>query len=442
MRLKKVAIIAEFELVAAVRRPAYLFMTFGLPVFFGLVSGVPAYLQQSQIAEESERVAVLAVVDGSGLLHLADRGRALSSLEAPPASLATFPADTPVVAHGTVVLLPVEGRESARDAMRRGFTDGALIVPEDYLEGGAIQSIVTWRRSPLDVTAATTQAHLRRLLLDGLLHERLPTEYAERVRDPLAGLEEYTIGESGRVQHLEDPAMDAFARFLVPVVLSMLLLMALMTTGGYLVQGIGSEKENRVIEVLLATVRPDEILAGKLLGLGAAGLMQFGVWAGGFVATLVTLLGMLEGVDVRVPWGAVAVAPLLFVMGYLFYGSLMLSTGSLGQTASESQKLTLMWGMLALLPMLFLPAFLDAPHGLIALVMHWTPFTAPLAIVLRMAQDPEGVSAWEIAGSIGVLGVCTWLSLRIGARVFRVGVLLGGGWPGWRQILRQAEITD
>lgn len=296
--------------------------------------------------------------------------------------------------------------------------------------------------SPLDVSAATTRSHVRTLLIQGLLHRRVPPELAERVRDPLDELEHFEMDASGELTRVEDVGLSALARLIVPVTLSMLLLMALMTTGGYLVQAIGSEKENRVIEVLLATVRPQELLAGKLIGLGGAGLLQFGVWSLGFVGTLAALLGVLEDVAVEVPWGAVAIAPVLFVFGYLFYGSLMLATGSLGQTSSESQKLTLMWGMLALLPMLFLPAFLDSPHGLGPLIMHWVPFTAPLAIVLRLAQDPSGVHAWEVAGSVGVLVVCTWLSIRIGARLFRVGVLLSGGWPGWRQVLRQAEIVD
>lgn len=443
MRLSKVRTIAAFELKSAVTRPAYVLLTLGLPVFFALIGGLPAYLQREQLAEEMERTSLYAVVDDSGLLHLPERERAFSELDAADrAALPELPPDLRLVVHETVALRPMPTEDEARALLVRGEVEGVVVIPEGYVEGAPIRMIVPTRPSPLDVSAATTKGHVRTLLVQGMLHRRVPVELAERVRDPLFGLEHFEMDGEGALHRVEDVGLSALARLLVPVVLSMLLLMALMTTGGYLVQAIGSEKENRVIEVLLATVKPQELLAGKLLGLGAAGLLQFGVWALGFVATLAALLGVLEDIAVEVPWGAVAMAPVLFVIGYLFYGSLMLSTGSLGQTASESQKLTLMWGMLALLPMLFLPAFLDDPHGLGPLIMHWVPFTAPLAIVLRMAQDPDGVHGWEIAGSVGVLIVCTWLSIRIGARVFRVGVLLSGGWPGWRQVLRQAEIVD
>lgn len=443
MRLAKVWTILTFELRSAVTRPSYLFMTFGLPVFFALIGGLPAWLQREQIAEELERVSVYAAVDRSGLLYLGEREREIDELEDDVReALARLPEPRRVVVHASVALLPVDTEDEARQMLHDGWIDGVIVVPRDVVGGESLRMIVPSRPSPLDVSAATTKRHVRTLLIQGLLHERVPIEVSERVRDPLEHLQHFEMDQDGQLHEVEDVGLSALARFLVPLTLSMLLLMALMTTGGYLVQAIGSEKENRVIEVLLATVRPQELLAGKLLGLGLAGMLQFSIWAAGLGVTFAGLLGVLSDVSVPVPWGAIALAPVLFVIGYLFYGSLMLATGSLGRSASESQKLTMMWGMLALLPMLFLPAFLDDPNGLGPLIMHWVPFTAPLAIVLRMAQDPDGVAAWEIGGSVGVLVVCTWLSIRIGARLFRVGVMLSGGWPGWRQVLRQAEIVD
>lgn len=443
MRAAKVWTILTFELWSAVTRPAYLLMTFGLPLFFGLIGGLPAWLQREQLSEQMERTSVYAAVDAGGLLYLSDRERAVEELDATTRSaLSRVPEAERVVVHGSVALLPVSSEEEARVLLHEGRVDGVIIVPPDVVGSDPIRMIVPARPSPLDISAAATKGHVRTLLIQGLLHQRVPEELSERVRDPLENLEHFEMSADGELHVVEDVGLSALARLLVPVTLSMLLLMALMTTGGYLVQAIGSEKENRVIEVLLATVRPQELLAGKLLGLGVAGMLQFSLWAGGFALTLTALLGVLEDIAVPIPWSALAMAPVLFVIGYLFYGSLMLATGSLGRSAGESQKLTLMWGMLALLPMLFLPAFLDNPHGLGPLVMHWVPFTAPLAIIIRMAQDPAGVAAWEIGGSVAVLLVCTWLSIRIGARVFRVGVMLSGGWPGWRQILRQAEIVD
>jgi ABC-2 type transport system permease protein len=226
----------------------------------------------------------------------------------------------------------------------------------------------------------------------------------------------------------------------VPLVLATLLLMALMTTSGYLVQAIAVEKENKVVEVLLSSADPDEILTGKLLGLGAAGLLQFAVWSSLFIAGALYMAGLLEELAVEVPWGAIAVAPAFFIVGYLFVGSLMLATGSLGNSSTESQKFTLVWGLLCLLPMLMLTVLMQEPHGILAQLFTWIPFTAPLTVILRMALDPDGIPWWEITGALATLGLSTWFAIRFGARLFRVGLLLTGSWPGFARILRQSRL--
>jgi ABC-2 type transport system permease protein len=272
-----------------------------------------------------------------------------------------------------------------------------------------------------------------------LLVDRVPAIVAERVRNPLS-LVRTELGENGAERRVENRGVETVARLVVPVVLSMLLLMALMTTSGYLVQAIAIEKENKVVEVLLSSADPDEILMGKLAGLGSAGLLQFAVWSSMVVVGALWLAGLLEELQVSLPWNAIAVAPVFFVLGYLFVGSLMLATGSLGNTSAESQKLTLVWGLLTLLPILLLTVLMQEPNGWVAEALTWIPFTTPLTVVLRLALDPESMPWWEVAGAFGTLGLWTWISIRLGARLFRVGLLLSGSWPGFREIMKQARL--
>jgi ABC-2 type transport system permease protein len=142
---------------------------------------------------------------------------------------------------------------------------------------------------------------------------------------------------------------------------------------------------------------------------------------------------------VAVPWQAVIVAPLLFVLGYLFLGSLMLATAALGANAAESQKLTMGWALLAIVPLMLLVILLEEPHGLVGQALTWIPFTSPLTVIIRLAVDAAGIAWWEVAGSIGVLLISTWLSIRIGARLFRVGFLLTGSRPSLAELWRQAR---
>jgi ABC-2 type transport system permease protein len=117
----------------------------------------------------------------------------------------------------------------------------------------------------------------------------------------------------------------------------------------------------------------------------------------------------------------------------------MLATAALGANAAESQKLTMGWAVLAIIPLMVLVILLEDPHGALGQVMTWIPFTAPLTVVIRLAVDATGIAWWEVAGSIALLTTAIWLSIRIGARLFRVGFLLTGTRPPLADLWRQSR---
>ncbi|RLB54094.1 MAG: hypothetical protein DRJ42_10130 [Deltaproteobacteria bacterium] len=417
IRPSKVRIIARFELVSAVRRPSYLVMTFGLPLFLGLITALPTVLQRQIVADEVTRTVHWGLVDTDDILSL-DYGRLdLSTLE----------------------FLVLEDEEAARERIGAGDIEGYFVVPADYLDEGRVFSYQRTGRPPFDVGAATSARSLEHLLVQRLLLGEVAWSLAQRIQKPL-DLEHFEIDDSGALREVEDRGLEIIARLLVPIVLAALLLMALMTTSGYLVQAIAVEKENKVVEVLLSSADPDEILTGKLFGLGAAGFLQFAAWSSLFIMGLTWMAGLLGELSVGIPWRALAVAPVFFIVGYFFVGSLMLATGSLGNSATESQKFTMVWGLLCLMPMLMLTVLMAEPHGVLAQVFTYIPFTAPLTIILRMALDPAGVPWWEVTGALAMLGLSTWLSIRLGARLFRVGLLITGSWPGFRSVWRQSRL--
>ena len=239
-------------------------------------------------------------------------------------------------------------------------------------------------------------------------------------------------------RRIVDQALDLLMRTTIPLFLGVLLLTALLSASGYLVQTVATDKESKIVEVLLSSVTPEEILAGKLFGLGAAGLIQFAVWSSMVVVVALTASTALASV-VAVPWGAIVVSPVLFVLGYLFLGSLMLATAALGANAAESQKLTMGWAMLTILPLMVLVILLEDPHGALGQAMTWIPFTSPLTVIIRLAVNPDGIAWWEVGGSIAVLVLSTWLAIRVGARLFRVGFLLTGSRPSLAALWRQAR---
>ncbi len=252
-----------------------------------------------------------------------------------------------------------------------------------------------------------------------------------------------TVVTGAGIQRSDDQrTLEMALRMAVPLFLGVFLLTALLFSSGYLVQTVALDKESKVVEVLLSSADPDELLLGKLLGLGGAGLLQFFVWAGMVILGAMAATTVMAALDVQLPWEALAFAPLFFVLGYLFIGSLMLATGSLGSSIAEAQKLTMGWAILAIAPLFVLVVLIEEPHGAAGHILSVIPFSAPLTLMVRLAVEPDGVAPWDLGLAVASMLLATWLSVRIGARLFRVGLLLGGSRPTFREVLRQARLLD
>ncbi len=422
MRIQRIAAVARFELLSVVKRWSYLIATFGLPIFLALVSGtvlgVQTYFLTQRAAESSE----FGLVDEAGMLDRSvfeDRDGALVW-----------------TANANDVVL-YDNRGVATKDLESGRLRTLYVIERDYLSSGEVRAIQSEKTPLLSMRGTTIEPLLRSLLRKSLVAGRLDRDVEERVLSPAYFIRS-RLGPDGEQVTGIDEALDLLVRTTIPLFLGILLLTALLSASGYLVQTVATDKESKIVEVLLSSVTPEEILAGKLFGLGAAGLFQFAVWSSMVVALAITASAALASV-VSIPWQALAVAPLFFILGYLFLGSLMLATAALGANAAESQKLTMGWAMLAILPLMFLVVLLDDPNGILGQVMTWIPFTSPLTVIIRLAVESSGIAWWEVTGSMVVLLVSTWASIRIGARLFRVGFLLTGSMPSLAELWRQAR---
>ena len=436
----KVWTIASFEFLSTVKRKGYLIATFGMPVFLllyaGLISGMGLLIHKRESG-----IKVYGVLDRAGILKLTG-DRSPSAVEIPDdvrkAVEAVGQADLlsqGLAWMGRAIFRPFDDEQTARSALIDGQIKGYYLLAEDYLQSGVLLEYLP--ASPgLDTSRA--RQPLKSLLLERLLEGKIAADLAGRVREPIAELKSWTVSDQGEVT---EHSTEAFvARLVVPLAFTMLLFISLMMSSGYLVQGTATEKENKVVEVLLSSANPDEILAGKLLGLGGAGLLQVGVWFSMMMFGGLAFAATLAAFGVQIPWKAVLAGPFFFIAAYLFLGSLMLGVGSLGSTQRESQQFSAVWPLLATVPLMLIGIWLENPHALPAIIMTWIPFTAPLTVLIRLSLDASGIAWWEVVGSLLVLAASTWLALRLSARLFRVGLLLTGARPKFREILRQARL--
>lgn len=208
-----------------------------------------------------------------------------------------------------------------------------------------------------------------------------------------------------------------------------LLYIAILTFGNWTLMGIAEEKASRVVEVLLATVKPWQLLSGKILGIGALGLAQFAVtvvWA----LVLVRVTGALELPVVPVD-SAVALV-LWFVLGYATYSVAFAMAGALVSRMEDAQTASFPVTMVVMIGFIASFSVLDDPSGLVARITTFVPFISPFVVPIRVAYSE--IAVWEQLLSIGVTLVAIALLVRLAGRVYAGGLLHFGG----RMKLRQA----
>lgn len=400
--MSKTVVIARHEFTTTIRRKAFILLTLAFPVIvlLGLLASELISGLGPSAPKERE---IIGYVDGTGLF-------------------------TETIAHERISLQPFATPEQARAALLNGDVKQYFVVPADYLDSGLVQRFTLEREIE---TSGETQAIIRDFLLGNLLKGKASPDLIARVKSPLS-MVSTTLTETGAVA----PNQGGFAGFIVPYIFSILLLMAIFFSSGYLLQGLGEEKENRVMEVLLSSVSSKQLLAGKVLGLGAAGLVQIIIWLAS-VRVLANIATSQWGDAIgalQIPAEFLVLGAVYFVLGYLFYAVLMAGVGAISPTAREGQQMSALFTMPAVIPMWFMPFIIENPNHVVSRVLTVFPVTAPITVMIRFGLTE--IPLWEIAVSIGLLAASTVGLFLLCARVFRTFLLMYGKRPGLREIVR------
>ncbi len=198
-------------------------------------------------------------------------------------------------------------------------------------------------------------------------------------------------------------------------------------------RSIIEEKTSRIFEVLLATVRPSEMLAGKVIGVGAVGLTQVGIWI--LVAT-VALKSQAFGQDLHIlpSAGQTALFVIFFILGYVLYSSIASALGAMTNSEQELQQLQIFLMLPLIFSSLIIFNVITNPDGPVAQVFSFVPFTAPLIMYTRViVGKPDG---WAVALSLLGLVVTIAIVLWVASRIYRVGILMYGKKPNLPEIMR------
>ncbi len=443
--MSKVGVVIAREFLSTVKRRSYLIVTLGMPFFLGIYLAMVGVLPMYFMSRAGASQKPIGIVDLAGIVRI-EEAKASDSAEAAPERSADELVNRLAPARGrwggVVALLrevatpvPFVALPSKEEALRR-FREGEVqrvyLVPADYLATGAIETYQA-EGSAFSLSKERIERALVRLLRRSLSAGRMPEEVRSRLDRPIdeSSSTSYLVRADGGVEPLRD-AMR-IARMAIPGIFAIILVMSLMTSASYLLQGVVEEKENRVIEVILSSVAPKDLLFGKLIGLGAAGLLQLAVWvsAGSFATSLLAAAAVAM-LDAKL----FLFCALFFIGGFLMMGSLMTGTGALGSNARESQQYSAIWTLSLILP----PAMtwmliMDDPNTWMARALGWFPLTAPITMMIRIGTGK--VAAWDAGVALLCLGAGVYLGIRGAAALFRLGLLMYGKRPTFREIVRQ-----
>jgi ABC-2 type transport system permease protein len=329
---------------------------------------------------------------------------------------------------GNITLVRFDTPDNATKALVKSDIKEYFVIPSNYASTGVINRYTLEKQ--LAAPPATTTA-IKNFISSNLLVGRVPPATIDLIEAPL-NLVTIRLTATGAVA----TEQGGYGNFIIPGVFSLLLLLAITFSSTYLLQGLGEEKEDRLIEILLSSVSARQLLTGKVLGIGAAGLAQVVVWVvsaplllslasstfGGFISTI------------QLPANFLVLGIVYFILGYLLFAVLSAGIGAISSNSREGQQLIGILTLPALTPLWFMSLLMLFPNNPIWVVLTILPITAPVEVMIRLGVSD--IPAWELAASITVLVLSIVGGLLLTIRVFRTYLLMYGKRPRFGEIIR------
>ena len=329
---------------------------------------------------------------------------------------------------GFIELVRFSTQDAATAALIIGDVHEYFVIPSDYLSTGAINRYTMERQLETPPSISTA---IKNFLTSNMLADKVPPETIYRIEAPL-DLVTTRLTETGEVA----TEQGGYGNVIIPAIFGLLLALSLQAASLYMVEGLGDEKESRLIEVLLSSVSPRQLLTGKVLGLGAAGLVQVVVW----LASLPLLLNLASSTiggffsTIQLPANFLVLGIIYFVLGYLLFAALSAGVGAISSSARDGQPITMIYALLVFVPIWFASLLFIFPDSPIWTVLTIFPITAPIEVMLRLGV--AGIATWELVTSLAVMVLSILGALALSVKAFRVYLLMYGKRPAWGEIIR------
>ena len=399
--MDKTLLIFRHEFLQTIKRKGFIILTLIIPVLALLAIGI--FQIVSGIAKPPTEVTKIGYVDEAGGFDQ-------------------------FTTQGNIVMVGFDNAEAATSSLINNDINEYFIIPQNYISTGII-SRFTIRKELMP--AAATKSAIENFLSNNLLAGKVPDPVISRLEAPLT-LFTITLTVSGDIA----PEQGGWVNFIIPGVFSVLLALSIIFSSTYMLLGLGEEKENRLIEILLSSVSTRQLITGKVLGIGAAGLVQVLVWVASLPLVLNLASSSIGGFlsSIEIPAYLPVLGVVYFILGYLVFAVLSTAFAAISTTVREGQGMASIFTLFQVAPFWFASLLLAFPNSPVWVVFSIFPFSAPVLMMLRLGVS--GVPAWQLAASITVLVLSIIGGMLLAAKLLRTYILMYGKRPNLGEITR------
>jgi ABC-2 type transport system permease protein len=428
--MHNIFIIAKREYLERVRSRSFVIMTFFIPALMFAVTALPTMLMMRGTNESKRMVVVAADRDTAEMIRSRIEQEQNKEANKPDAQLSNKRGLPPT--HFSVDVstnaTPAE-REALTQKINQKQLDGFLWATPDAIAAKKLDFVTN------DTSSFIENGALGDTVADALLRHELKTKGLQE-KDIEGVLERVKVEPlSPKGKNAPDPQ-----KMVIPtLVFVMIMYMTVLLYGINVMRSILEEKTSRIMEVMLATATSREMMAGKILGVGAVGLTQVGIWAvaaAGVAGYAVAASGMMKMFKAAMNPMLLIYFVVFFLLGYVLYSTLCAAVGSMVNSEQEAQQMQFLVMMPMILAIVFITNIFTHPNSSIAVFGSLFPFTAPLVMFCRIAIQGGDIPIWQIGLSIALMVATIYGMVWLCGRIYRVGILMYGKKPNLPEIMK------
>lgn len=409
--MKKILAVAKWEYVEKVTKKSFLIGLVLMPVFIFAMAILPTFLMK----QPETKSKTFGIIDLTDSLFTPVNGKMMGTYKLPDGQ-------------PSYVLQRISGSSDLGELKKIGDQmaldekiDGYVVIGKD------IETARTCEYRARNVSNFFDIERFRSTISGTMIERKLRAEGLDwkHIQELSKSVEMTTVKVTKKG---EEKGIGFLETFFTSYIFIILLMFLILTTGQFLIRSLVEEKSNRIIEVLISSCSPTELMAGKILGLSGLGLTQVLVWgtmgAVGVVVAGTHFIAIENFLFVLV----------YFILGYLLYAAIFVGIGSLASTEQEAQQFTSYVSMILVLPIALAFVAMQNPDSTLIKVLTYIPLLTPTFMTMRLAiQMPP---MWEIVATTVLLGGSALLAVWMAGKVFRVGILVYGKRPNLNEIVR------